>query len=192
MIQKIGLFGGSFDPIHLGHIITAQIVFEARKLDKIIFMPCYFSPHKTDAKYAPPIHRLNMVMLAIKKYEHFSVSDFEISRNQISYTIDTINELRKKYSDIELIIGQDNLDVFDKWHKPDEIISKAKLVVLRRNFIKKNSFKNKYYESAIFVDTPIIDISSTEIKNRIKNNLRIDFLTGEEISNYIIQNNLYR
>lgn len=192
MNEKIGLYGGSFDPIHLGHIITAQFVFEERKLDKILFMPCYISPHKTDSEYSSPADRLNMVKIAIKNFSHFTFSDFEISRNQVSYTIDTINELAKTYKHIELIIGQDNLDVFDKWHKPDEIISKVKLIVLRRNYSLEQKRKNKYYDDAIFVNTPLIEISSTEIRNRVKNNQRIDFLVGDEVAKYIIQNKLYR
>lgn len=192
MNEKIGLYGGSFDPIHLGHIITAQFVFEQRKLDKIIFMPCHISPHKIDLDYSSPTDRLNMVKIAIQNFPHFIFSDFEISRNQVSYTIDTINELAKTFNHIELIIGQDNLDVFDKWHKPDEIISKVKLIVLRRNYSFEQKSKNKYYDSAIFINTPLIEISSTEIRNRVKNNLRIDFLVGDKVSEYIIQNKLYR
>jgi len=190
MSKKIGLFGGSFDPIHLGHIITAQYVFEKRNLDEIIFMPCFISPHKTESSYTSPIHRLNMVRLAIANNQNFSVSDMELKREKVSYTIDTINELRKVYDYIELIIGQDNLDVFDKWHKPDEIISKAKLIVLKRktNFEKS---RNQYYQYAEFVETPVIEISSTEIRERVKMNLPIEMLVGKEITNYIYSNKLY-
>lgn len=191
MSKKIGLFGGSFDPIHLGHIITAQYVFEKRNLDEIIFMPCFISPHKTESNYTSPIHRLNMVRLAIANNQNFSVSDMELKREKVSYTIDTINELRKVYDYIELIIGQDNLDVFDKWHKPDEIISKAKLIVLKRKS-NSESKKNKYYEFAEFVETPVIEISSTEIRERVKKNLPIEMLVGKEITNYIYSNKLYK
>lgn len=190
--EKIGIFGGTFDPIHIGHLITTQFVLEQRKLDKIIFIPCYISPHKTNYNSSNPVHRLNMLKLAIEGIPYFESSDFEIRKGNISYTYDTILELKKTYHYIELIIGYDNLIVFDKWYKPDEILDLAKLVVMKRVIDKDAEVKNKYFEKAIILNTPSIEISSSEIRERVKNNLSIDFMVPEKVKNYIIKNNLYR
>ncbi|MGK9475990.1 nicotinate-nucleotide adenylyltransferase [Melioribacter sp. OK-6-Me] len=192
MSQKIGIFGGTFDPIHVGHLITTQYVLEKRKLDKIIFVPCYISPHKTDKNLSNPIHRLNMLRLAIEDIPYFDLSDYEIRKGTISYTYDTIVELRKVYSNIELIIGYDNLIVFDKWHKPEKIVELSKLIVMKRVIDKEVETKNKYFEYATILDTPTIEISSSELRERIKNNLPISFMVPHKVEEYIWKNNLYK
>ncbi|MDH7604044.1 MAG: nicotinate-nucleotide adenylyltransferase [Melioribacter sp.] len=189
--EKIGIFGGTFDPVHIGHLITTQFVLEQRKLDKIIFIPCYISPHKTNQNSSNPVHRLNMLRLAIEGIPYFELSDYEIRKGNISYTYDTILELKKTYHYIELIIGYDNLIVFDKWHKPDEILDLTKLIVMKRIIDKDTEVKNKYFERAIILNTPTIEISSTEIRERVKNKLPIDFLVPKKVKEYIIQNKLY-
>lgn len=191
MNQKIGIFGGTFDPIHYGHLITTQYVLEKRKLDKIIFIPCYISPHKTNQNISNPVHRLNMLKLAIEKIPYFELNDYEIRKGNISYTYDTILELRKTYNYIELIIGYDNLIVFDKWHRPDEILDLVKLIVMKRTIDKEPETKNKYFEKAIILDTPTIEISSTDIRDRVKKNLPIDFLVPEKVKAYIHEHKLY-
>ncbi len=191
MINKIGIFGGTFDPIHIGHLITTQFVYEQRKLDKIIFIPCFISPHKTQINSSHPVHRLNMLRLAIENIPYFEMNDFEIRKGNISYTYDTILELKKTYSYIELIIGYDNLIVFDKWYKPDEILSLVKLIVMKRSIDKEVEIKHKYFEKAIILNTPTIEISSTDIRDRVKNNIAIDFLVPQKVKEYIIKNKLY-
>ncbi len=104
-MKKIGLFGGTFDPIHLGHLITAQSVKEIRNLSEIIFVPANTSPLKQDVKSTPSANRLEMTKLAVERYSHFSVSDFEIKNSGISYTIDSIKHFKNIYDNIELIIG---------------------------------------------------------------------------------------
>lgn len=189
--MRAGLFGGSFDPIHLGHLITAQSVLEKRNLDKIIFMPCYISPFKTEYKYIDASHRLRMIQLAIESKSYFEVSDFEIKKANISYTIETILEMKRHFEAIELIIGYDNLLTFDKWKEPDLIIQNAKLIVMNRKN-ENNGEKNIYFNKAIFVDTPVIEISSTEIRERVKQNKDVSFLVGERVNKYILENNLYK
>lgn len=188
----VGIFGGTFDPIHLGHLITAQHVLETRKLKKIIFIPAFISPHKLHYDYAEPEHRFNMTKLAINSYPYFDISDFEIKQNEVSYTYNTILEFAKKYESIELIIGFDNLISFDTWYKPDEIVKLAKLVVLKRTFDKDVLHPNRFFENAIFVDSPTIEISSTQIRERIAKNLPIDYFVPETVKNYIISNKLYK
>lgn len=190
--MAVGIYGGTFDPVHVGHIITAQRVLEKRNLEKIIFIPAYISPLKTDKKYAPPEHRFKMLELALEDNENFITSDIELKRKNVSYTIDTLKELKKTYDEIELIIGYDNLLVFHKWHKPDEILELCKLVVLHRKVDIEPKEKNIYFDKAEILDTPTIEISSTEIRERIEKNLPIDFLVPLKVKEYIYTNGLYK
>lgn len=188
----IGIFGGTFDPIHHGHLITAQDVLLKRKLDKVIFIPCFISPHKINVEYSSPEHRLNMVKAAIDGIPYFEVSDFEINKGDVSYTYNTLLEFSKDYEKIELIIGFDNLLKFDSWHNPDGILKLAELIVLKRHSDMGTKDFHKYYGAATYVDSPTIDISGTEIRDRIKKDLPVDFLVPEKIKEYILTNNLYR
>lgn len=190
-MKSVGIFGGTFDPVHIGHLITARYVLEQRNLEKIIFIPCFISPHKLDDKSVTSKHRLEMVKLAIAGTDGFEYSDYEISKEGISYTLDTVKHFKKLYSNIELIIGYDNLVVFDKWHKPDEILSLAKLAVMHRKVDKDVIMEHDYHLRAELVETPVIEISSSEIRERISKKLPVDFLLPESVKNYVITNNLY-
>ena len=173
--MAIGIFGGSFDPIHFGHLLPTLFIKEYRKLEKVFFIPSYISPLKQNSNSVEDFHRLKMVELAIQNIDGFDISDFELKRKSVSYTIDTIIEFKKYYDDIELIIGYDNYLVFEKWNKPDEIISKVKVIVMKRHSDNFDNQHNRFKDKMIFVNTPTIEISSTEIRNRIKNNLNIDY-----------------
>lgn len=191
MENKVGILGGTFDPIHNGHLITAQYVLEKRNLGKIIFIPCYISPHKTNLNTSEPEHRLNMVKLAVSNLPYFDYSDYEMKSKGISYTYNTLLYLKEKYRKIELIIGYDNLLVFEKWNQPDEILRLATLVVMKRKTDIEEK-RNRFFEKAILVDTPTIEISSTDIRERVRNNLPIDFLVPENVKKYIYKVSLYR
>lgn len=188
--SRIGILGGTFDPIHNGHLITARYVLEKRELDKIIFIPCNISPHKTEQLSTAPIHRLNMVKLSIDNLPYFDLSDFELSKGDVSYTYETLLHLQKEFSILELIIGYDNLLVFDKWNYPDEIIKIAQLVVMKRKTDIEEK-RNRFFEQAVFLDTPTIEISSTEIRERVRNNKPIDFFLPGKVKEYIYKNQLY-
>ncbi len=188
-MKPVGLFGGTFDPIHIGHLITAQSVFEIRRLKKIIFMPAYVSPLKVDYHSASSEDRTKMVELAIKDYPYFELSRYEIEKHRISYTIDTLVNLKKRYDEIELIIGYDNYLVFDKWKKADEILQLAKVIVLRRRVVK---YENILHDDRfIFIDNPIIQITSTEIRDRVRKGMPIDFFVHPKVKDYIEKKNLY-
>jgi len=191
-MKTIGIYGGTFDPIHTGHLITAQSVCEMRKLGKIIFIPSFISPHKTDRISSSPKHRLNMLKLAIKGIPSFDYSDLEIKNENISYTIDTVRKLKSTYKNVELIIGYDNLITFDTWKDPDKILELVKLVVLRRKVIEENFIRNKYFEKAIFIESPLIEIYGTEIRERVKANRSINFLVPQKVMAYIYKHNLYK
>lgn len=191
MKSKTGILGGTFDPVHNGHLITAQYVLEKRNLDKIIFIPCNISPHKTDFLSSSAEHRLNMVKLAIKNMPYFDYSDYELKTEGVSYSYNTLLYLSEKYESLELIIGYDNLLVFNKWYQPDEIIRLASLVVMRRKTDIEEK-RNRYFEKAVLLDTPTIEISSTDIRERVRKNLSIDYLVPESVKKYIYETNLYR
>ena len=191
-MKPVGILGGTFDPVHLGHLITAQFVYEVRNLSKIIFIPNRVSPHKTDKVISSALHRVKMLNLAIMVIKHFKVSEIEINREGISYTIDTLKELKKAYSDIELIIGYDNLLEFSTWKDPDDILDQAALVVMNRKIKAYPENPDKYFSSAIILDTPQIEISASDIRNRVKKNLPINFLVPQNVMEYISTQNLYK
>ncbi len=191
-MNRVGIFGGTFDPIHHGHLITAQSVKEIRELDKIIFIPAYISPHKQHEKASSAEHRLNMLRLALHDIPFFECSDYEIKQHSISYTVDTLREFKKKYNHIDLIIGYDNIFKFHSWKEPDEILKLADVVVLKRKSSHPPDFIDKYVHSAIFVQTRGIEISATDIRHRVHNNLPIHYLVPKEVEDYIIKNKLYK
>ncbi|MGE5458468.1 MAG: nicotinate-nucleotide adenylyltransferase [Methanococcaceae archaeon] len=191
MSGGIGVLGGTFDPIHFGHLITAQDLLEKRGLDKIIFIPCYISPHKTENVNSQASHRLNMTRLAISGYPGFECSSFEIDNGGVSFSIDTLRELKKTEKNIELIIGYDNLAKFYTWKEPDEILKLAKLVVMERSTHISDIEEDRFYRAAEFVKTPNIEISATKIRERVRNGLPIDFLVPQAVRQYIFDNKLY-
>ena len=191
-MSHVGIFGGTFDPIHNGHLITVNYVFEKRGLDKLIFIPSHISPFKTDITTASPQDRMNMVELAIEGFPNFEVSGLEIRNRGISFTVDTIKELKRTYNNIDLIIGYDNIVAFDKWKEPDEIFNMANVVVMKRSIDSGKPAEGKYFDKAIFLNTPLINISATEIRKKIANNLPIDELVPQKVNDYIVKNKLYR
>ena len=191
-MKPVGILGGSFDPIHSGHLLTSYDVLEKRNLEKIIFIPCHISPHKTNQKPTKDLHRLNMVNLAIESYPYFESYDYEIRKGDVSYTYNTLVELKKSYDQIELIIGFDNLIVFDKWYRPDDILKLAKVVVMKREIDNIPIKHNKYFNSVILLETALIDISSTEIRERVKNSASIDYLVSSNVKEYIFKHGLYK
>lgn len=188
---KVGIFGGTFDPIHNGHLITTQSVRELRNLDKIIFVPSFVSPHKPNIKSASPKHRLNMIKLAIEGIDFFDYSEYEIDKGGISYTVDTLQEFKKRYNELEFIIGYDNIFTFHTWKNPDEILELAKIIVLKRKSSIPRSFIDKFVKAATFVQTRGIEISATDIRERVKKGMPINFLVPEKVKEYIYKNNLY-
>jgi nicotinate-nucleotide adenylyltransferase len=190
-MSKVGIFGGTFDPIHLGHLITAQSVRELRNLEKIIFIPAFISPHKGDVKTTSAEERLDMIKLAIDGIPFFDYSDIEMKKGGVSYTIDTLKELKKIYDELEIIIGYDNIFTFHTWKEPDEIMKMAKVIVLKRKSSHPPQFEDKYYKQAVFVQTRGIEISATDIRERVKNVMPINFLVTPAVMKYIYKHKLY-
>lgn len=191
-MSRIGIYGGTFDPVHHGHLITAQSVKELRNLDKIIFIPSFISPHKKGFIVSEPEHRINMLKLALDNIPYFDWSDFEIKRKTVSYTIDTLSEMKNHYDDIELIVGEDNIKSFDKWKSPEEILKVATIIVLRRRTDADIESSNIFINKAVILETPRIDISGTIIRQRVRQGLPIEFLVPQSVMKYIYDFNLYK
>jgi len=193
MPQKIGLFGGTFDPPHLGHLIAAQEVQDKLKLDRIFFIPACLPPHKKKVKISFIIHRLNMVKLAVRDNPGFKVSDLELRRKGPSYTIDTLRTLKNEYpqAQFHLILGIDNLNHIHTWKKPEEIFKLSRVVFITRPGITLNK-TSKWLNSSKLLDVTKVDISSSDIRERIKKGKSIRYLVPDKILKYIASHNLYK
>ncbi len=198
--KKIGIIGGSFNPIHTGHLIIADWFKDALNLDKVIFIPAYISPFKTDeSRVIDPAHRLNMVQLAISTNKSFICEDYEVNKKTVSYSYDTLTYLKNKYinSEMHLLIGEDQAFRFNQWFNWREILRFVRLCIAGREFdaeqfrLIKDFFDAVNY-SPIYIDSPKIEISSTEIRKRRTNNKSIKYLVTDNVYNYIIDNDLYK
>jgi nicotinate-nucleotide adenylyltransferase len=188
--KKVAIFGGSFNPIHIGHLLTGFSVIENLGYDYIIFIPDNIPPHKDFQNAADGKHRMNMAKLAVKNIRNFVCSDIEIKRGGISYTIDTVRELKKIYrfkGKAGIIIGDDLLDNLKSWKEIDELNKISDLICLYRN---KTSIKKTKYDIT-WVKNRIFQISSTEIRARIKNNMPIDFMVPYDVMKYIQKKEIY-
>lgn len=187
--MKIGILGGTFNPIHIGHLIIAEEAREKLGLERIIFVPAYLPPHKDNSDIAPAHHRLNMAKLAIKGNKYFLVSDMEIKRDGRSYTIDTIKEFKKIYPDEDLyfIIGSDLLTYLDEWKDLSEIIKMVKFVAATRPGYPLKNLPS--YIST--VDIRAVDISGFEIRNCVKEHKSFRYLVPDAVYKYILKKRLY-
>ena len=189
--MKIGIFGGTFDPPHTGHLIIAELAREQLKLDKVVFVPAFTPPHKLHREHASPAQRYRMVKLAIRGNKFFEASRMELNRKGISYTVDTLKSFRQKYprSELFLIVGSDNLVDFDLWRSPSEILTMATVAVYEREAIlpKRNSSLNE-----IKLSGPRIDISSSSIRKRIMEGRTIRYLIPMAVEAFIAKQKLYK
>lgn len=188
--MRVGLLGGAFDPPHLGHLICAQYTLEALELDKIVFIPSGDHPFKRNDVVASAADRLAMVKLSVAGHDAFEVSNAEVERQGITYMIDTIEQIRSEHPDWEfyLLIGADCIAEFDKWHRYQDILASVKVAIFRRSTTAAIVTSHPF----IFPDTPILDISSTEIRTRVREGKDIRYLVTPEVANFINSRKLYR
>jgi nicotinate-nucleotide adenylyltransferase len=184
--MRIGILGGSFDPVHHGHLILGRAAREELGLDTVLFVPAKLSPHKTHTRPATEEDRLTMVRLALADEPGFAVDDLELRRPPPSYTVDTLRELAARHRDAELflLIGTDNAGKFDTWYQPDEIARLAQVVVLQRTADAPTH--------AWPVVRRLVDVSSTEIRRRVAEGRSIRYLTPAAVCDYIKERGLYR
>jgi len=191
--RKIGIFGGSFNPIHLGHLIMAQDAFEFFGLEKVLFIPCNLPPHKDTSRIAAPAHRLAMIAKAIRKNPAFELCDLEIKMGGENYSIDTVRYLRGIYPKHELcfIIGSDSLLELHKWKDINELLRLCRFVtVMRPGYELRNT--DIYNLRKDVINVHLVDISSTDIRRRVAQGLSIRYLAPSSVANHIVRQELYR
>jgi len=192
-MKKYGIFGGTFNPPHIGHSILADYVREELLLDKIIFIPSGNPPLKDSISAE---HRLNMSKLAFGNDENFEISEIESENiEKKTYTVDTLQKLNEKYKDedvqLYLIIGMDKLNELPKWKEPEKLFKLAKVIVINRPDNSVSNAKPEFRERAEVINTPELEISSSEIRKRIYENKSVKYLLNEKVLEYIKKNNLY-
>ena len=191
-MRRIGIFGGSFNPIHVGHAIIASSIVESGVVDSLWLMVSPQNPLKENSLLASDHHRLRMTELVSRRIENVVTSAFEFNLPKPSYTIDTLNALQAKFPDDEfyLVIGADNWCLFDKWKSGEEIITKYHILIYpRRGY--EIVIPEQYSTRVKAVESPLIELSSTLVRERLAQLKSVSFLVPEAVENYIIKNKLY-
>lgn len=209
--MRIGILGGTFDPVHLGHLRAVEEVREKLDLKRVILLPANIPPHKRDAKITPAEDRLRMLQLAVEDNRFLEVSDAEIKRGGVSYTIETIMEFERTGDDIFYLLGVDSFHEIDSWHRYEELFEHANFVVMerpsKRRFMGIESFPErirkdfvqvgerifKHTSSKLVYVIPVtqIDVSSSFIRECLKRGQSIKYLVPEKVETYIYQRRLY-
>ena len=199
--EKIGILGGTFDPVHLGHLIIAEEVSSNLGLDKILFVPAGVPWMRENEGVSAGKHRLNMVDLAVKSNPHFQSSSIEIDRQGVTYTADTLETLREDLDhevELSFIMGMDVLEKFHLWKSPETVVELCSLVIVNRpgnQAVDVNEVVKKYPEAGAklrIINVPRMEISSSEIRERVRQEKSLKYLVSEEVIEYIDQNNLYK
>lgn len=206
--MRIGIFGGSFDPVHYGHLMLAEQCREQARLDKVMFVPAAISPFKTNGPIAKDKQRLEMLSLAIAGHSHFEICALEIKRGGTSFTVDTVSQLHAENSDAELflLLGEDSLQSFDRWKDPETICNLATPLVVRRPgqqpvndgdtvdlSVLKNLMDEDRFDRAneLAVHSRMIEISGTDIRQRIAEQKSVRYLLPRSVEKYIETQKLY-
>jgi nicotinate-nucleotide adenylyltransferase len=191
------VLGGTFDPIHFGHLAAAKAAIECARLDRVVFMPTGQPPHRRPAD-APAAHRLEMTRLATSEDERFAVSDLELRRPGVSFTSDTLRALRKLYprGELFLILGWDAARLFSTWHEPDAVRDLATVVVVERPGSRSPQSADLEaagldHERVILCLEPTPDVSASVIRQDVKNGRSIEGKVPPAVERYIADNNLY-
>lgn len=199
--MKTGVFGGTFNPVHKGHIMLAEYCMDSVGLDRIIMIPTAVPPHKISNNLASENDRLNMCKLACRGKENFFVSDIEIKRQGKSYTYETLTQLKEIYPDDHLytIMGADMFLTLDRWKNPEIIFKKSSIITIPRDEENKHELENFYNKvlkamgaSSVILPNPVMSVSSTFIRENLDNFNLISDMLDKGVYDYIIKNNLYR
>ena len=190
MGKKIAIFGGSFDPVHIGHVALVVAMQEAHDLDYICIIPAKQNPLKLGIDMQDREHRLAMLQMAFKDLPYCKVLTLELEREGPSYTIDTVTELKKLFPDdtLYLIIGEDNVASFSLWKHVDELMRQTHCLLARRK--GADTVQNEWLKAGM-TNTPYFEVSSTQIRDRIKKKLYCGHLLNNQVYNYIQINHLY-
>lgn len=193
--MRIGLYGGTFDPVHLGHLIMAEQSRVELGLQRVFFVLSPNPPHKPQMAVSPAAHRLKMLELALVGHSDFDISTVELERRGVSYTVDTLRHFRAlpEFAGAEffLIIGADSFLEFKNWREPETIVAMAKLAVYPRPNLDCGEAAPKFSAAASFLPGPLIDISSSDVRQRCRRGASIRYLVPDEVRNYILEKKLY-
>ena len=205
MEHSIGIFGGSFNPVHAGHLNIAKIASEEFDLRKVIFIPCKVSPFKTGAKseqYTSDEHRLEMLKLSIAGYRNFEISTIELSRGGVSYSYDTLCEIKKKYpkAHLSFIIGTDSLLTLSQWYKIGALLNLCDFVTVERPGVGREmdetslGFSPEMSKRLLLkaVSGRLMDISSSKIRQRAAEGVSLQGFVPPAVEEYISRHRLYR
>jgi len=192
--MRIGIFGGTFDPPHMGHLIPVEAAREILRLDHVKIIPAALSPHKMDRDLSSPETRLAMVRLAFGENDAFVIDERELRRKPPSYMVDTLEDLRRQYPEDELflLLGTDNLYDFEMWKSPKRILELAKVVALARPDWNIGLPTNALTREIERLDTPLVEISSSAIRKLVMAGRSIRYLVPGPVEEYIRQNGMYR
>lgn len=199
--KKVGIIGGTFNPIHLGHLILAEYAYDEYQLDEILFIPSGISYFKDPNTVLDKKMRITLTGEAIEDNPHFAMSTIETDRPGNSYTYETLEELKKRNPNVRyyLIIGADSLFQIESWKEPDIIMNHVIILAASRkdqgiDLLKEKAdeLMEKFHSEIHILTCPMIDISSTDIRNRIKEGKSIKYLVKEQTENYIKKYQLYR
>ena len=188
--MRIGIFGGTFDPPHIGHLIAAQDALETLTLDRVLFVPARLPPHKQNDHVTDAAVRLQMIRAATASNPSFEVSDIELSRGGPSFTVDTLRELRKQRPDDEffLLLGVDQVTEFATWREPDEVLALARVAMLARGGIEEAAAGDIVHQT---VPVTRVDVSSTVVRQRVGAGQSIRYLVPEAVERIIAAERLY-
>ncbi len=200
-VLKIGICGGTFDPIHLGHLAVAELVRSEYNLDKVLFIPSGMPPHKNLENVTAPIHRLNMVKCAVSSNPFFEAVALEVERSGYTYTVDTLKELRGLYpegTEFYYIIGADVVMDLLSWKNAPEVFKLTNFIAVMRPGFSNEAFnerlvflRSKYEMNISSYQIPLLDISSTFVRDRIKEKKSVKYIVDRDVEEYIIENHLY-
>lgn len=200
--RKIGIMGGTFDPIHYGHLVTAEAARDKFGLETVVFVPSGNPPHKKHKKVSAGEDRFLMSVLATASNCYFEVSDIELRREGLTYTVDTLGIFREKYgedADFYFITGADAVIEILTWKNVEMVLNMCKIVSAHRPGLDMAIFKKrvkeieKLYRNKVYlIEIPALAISSTDIRERVKNGITIKYLLPEDVENYILEKELYR
>ena len=192
--KKICLFGGTFDPPHIGHLLVAQTIFEAENFDNIVFIPTLKTPRKNNITHIKD--RLAMLRMGVTSNPNFEISDLEIQRGGTSYTIDTIREYKsdQDYDSRELyyLIGSDSLQTFHTWKEPREILDECQVIVALRPGFRPSDISNWILRKVRFASIPRFEISSSTIRSRWQENKTIRYMVTQPVWEYINDHGIYQ
>lgn len=197
--KKIAIFGGSFDPIHIGHLLSVEYARQELGLDQVIFMPVQKAPHKEKEAMASDVHRLKMIELSIKDNPNFLLSDIEIqSEEAVSYTYLTIKKLKEVHEDASfyLFVGADMFADLPNWRRIEYILENCQIVTFNRMSFNVDNAQKMLEEihpnaKVNFVDSPLIQISSTIIRDRLQLGKSVKYMLADPVIDYIRENKLY-